>query len=268
MEDVFFFLFRATSRSGAEHDRSWYDISSISTSILDYKIIRITQGATKTLWLLLALDSSSRMTMESTPKTWNVPKDPPPDFIASIVFQLCLAFLLTHVSTQTKLKRWLNECLPIVESLSDQELQKLVPMTNAREWLSGKVDLLRTLEQELEPVEWLAQGLWYEAGKTGPFDFDELYTIVGPSDDIAMDPPSEADKRPNVRSKLDEHLLRSFEANEIKDNLSALIQMPAVGLKRLSSAVRSVSAQAVLFSFAKKNVYGLGLPRNAPSGPS
>ena len=162
-------------------------------------------------------------------------------------------FLLTRVSTQTNLKRRLNECLPIVESLSDQELQKLVPMTNAREWLSGKVDLLRMLEQELKPVEWLAQALWYEAGKTGPFDFDELYTIVGPSDDIAMDPPSEADERPNVRSKLDEHLMRSFEANEIADNLSALIPMPVVGLKRLSSPVRSVSAQAVLFSFAKND---------------
>ena len=156
---------------------------------------------------------------------------------------------MTHVSTQTKLKRWFNECLPIVESLSDQELQKLVPMTNAREWLSGKVDLLRMLEQELKPVEWLAQGLWYKAGKTGPFDFDELYMIVGPSDDIAMDPPSQADERLNIRSKLDELLSRNFEVNEITDNLGALIQKPAVRLNHLSSAVNSVSA--VLFSFAK-----------------
>jgi len=101
-------------------------------------------------------------------------------------------------------------------------------MTNAREWLREKLDLLRMLEQELKPVEWLAQGLWYEAGKTGPFDFDELYTVVGPLDDIAIDPPSQADERLNVRSKLDELLSRTFEVNEIADNLSALIQMPAV----------------------------------------
>ena len=136
---------------------------------------------------------------------------------------------MTQTSTQTNLNRWLIECLlPNVESLGDQELQKLVPMTNAREWLREKLDLLRMLEQELKPVEWSAQGLWYEAGKTGPFDFDELYTVVGPLDDIAIDPPSQADERLNVRSKLDELLSRTFEVNEIADNLGALIQMPAV----------------------------------------
>ena len=155
------------------------------------------------------------------------------------------------MSTQTDLKHWLIEYAPNVESLGDQELQKLVPMTNAREWLSGKLGLLRMLEQELKPVEWLAQGLWYEAGKTGPFDFDELYAIVGPSDDIAVDPPSQADERLNVRSKLDELLSRTLEVNEIVDKLklSALIQKPAVRLNCSSSTVKLVST--VLFSFTE-----------------
>ena len=161
-------------------------------------------------------------------------------------------FFIDTGSTQTNLKRWLVvECSPNIGWLSDQELQKLVPdVTSAREWLRAKLHLLHLLEQELRPVEWLAQGLWYEAGKTGPFDFDKLYyTIAGPSDDIAMDPSSQVDERLNVHSKLDELLSRTLEANEIADNVSALIQKPALRLKRLSSAVKLVST--VLFSFSK-----------------
>lgn len=124
-------------------------------------------------------------------------------------------------------------------------------MTNAREWLSGKLDLLRMLEQELKPVEWLAQRLWFEVGKTGPFDFDELYAIIGPLDDIVVNPPSHADERLNARSKLDELLSRTLEVNQIVDklDLSAPIPKPAVRLNCSSSTVKLVSA--VLFSFTE-----------------
>jgi len=38
--------------------------------------------------------------MKPAPRTWHVPKDPPPDFIVSIVFRLCEAFFIdTDINT-------------------------------------------------------------------------------------------------------------------------------------------------------------------------
>jgi len=173
--------------------------------------------------------------MQSTHKTWHVPRDPPPDFTASTLFQLCLA--LNSSSIQTSLKVWLDNY-------------------PSRRQNTKKLEYLHRLERELEPVEWLAQFVWQQAGKDGSFDFDEVYTMVGPSDEVVFS----RHERANLRSKLDELLSRTLDANEIVDTLlppGRQVNIPTVKLNRLSSTI--ILVRAFCFSFAKTRVHGLDL---------
>jgi hypothetical protein len=97
------------------------------------------------------------------------------------------AFALNSSSIQTSLKVWLDK-YP-----SGRQNTK-------------ELEYLHRLERELEPVEWLAQCVWQQAWKDGPFDFDVVYAMVGPSDEVAFS----RHERANLRSKLDELLSRTW----------------------------------------------------------
>jgi len=168
------------------------------------------------------------------------------------------------MTIQSNVKRWLNNNLASIESLSDQELkerywapeslidQKLI--LEARRKTKKGLDELRKLEQKLKHAEWLAQCVWYEAGKTGPFDFDDLYEMVGPLDVVAFGPL----QRYNLRSKLDALLSDTLTANELEDKLGSLIDLPATGVSvnRSSPAIKLVRA----FCFSFPNTLFIGLP--------
>jgi hypothetical protein len=143
---------------------------------------------------------------------------------------------------QTNVKRWLNENLSSIRSRRDQleEPEEGTPRVDSQsrnsEWIKEKLEILDRLEQELKPVEWLAQSVWRQAGKMGLFDFDELYGMVGPSDEVKCGPF----ERFNLRSKLDELLSRILDANDILGDLSALIDFPVMRVNRLSSVIKLV----------------------------
>ena len=173
---------------------------------------------------------------------------------------------------QSNTQRWLSEFRPFVEVLSEQELKERltragVTTQDPRGWLNRKLDKLRGLEQELRPVEWLAQCVWCEAGKTDlPFDFDDLYGMVGPSDNVVFGPfgPDEGPSL-QVRPKLDELFSRNLDANEVQDELCALTDPPNIRGNRLSSAIELVLASC--FSFAKTHVHGLDPLETLRLGP-
>jgi len=145
------------------------------------------------------------------------------------------ALALNPSSIQTSLKVWLDNY-------------------PSRRQNTKKLEYLHRLERELEPVEWLAQCVWKQAGKDGPFDFDEVYAMVGPSDEVAFS----RHERANLRSKLDELLSRTLDANEIVDTLlPRQVNIPTVKVNRLSSTI--VLVRAFCFSFAKTRVHGLDL---------
>ncbi len=144
------------------------------------------------------------------------------------------ALALNSSSIQTSLKVWLDKY-------------------RSRRQNTKKLEYLRRLERELKPVEWLAQCVWQQAGKDGPFDFDVVYTMAGPSDKVAFGPGKHA----HLRSKLDELLSRTLDANETVDTLSHQIDFPTMKVNRLSSTITLV--RAFCFSFAKTRVHGLDL---------
>ena len=181
------------------------------------------------------------------------------------------------MTIQSKVKRWLNDNLAFIESLSDLELNKRFwhhstteslsdpkLISEARSQTKEKLDELRELEQVLKHAEWLAQCVWYEAGRTGPFDFDDLYEMVGPLDDVAFGPP-QANERYNLRSKLDDLLSNTLTANELEDKLHPLLDPPATGEKRSSPAIELV--RAFCFSFPQTVFIDFSF-RNVLSGPS
>ena len=142
------------------------------------------------------------------------------------------ALALNSSSIQTSLKVWLDNY-------------------PSRRQNTKKLEYLHRLERELEPVEWLAQCVWKQAGKDGPFDFDEVYAMVGPSDEVAFS----RHERANLRSKLDELLSRTLDANETVDTLSHQIDFPTMKVNRLSSTIILVCA----FCFSLRKLVFMGL---------
>jgi hypothetical protein len=123
--------------------------------------------------------------------------------------------------------------------------------------ITEKLNRLDGLELELRPVEWLARSIWHQAGKTDPFDFDELYVMVGPSDEVVFSPPQGVG-HVNLRSKLDELLSRTLEANGVLDDLSELIKHPVMRVNRLAAVIKLV--RALCFYFEKVRVHGFDFP--------
>ncbi len=158
------------------------------------------------------------------------------------------------MSTQTNVKRWLGYLQPDEMSVN-----------------SRRVEELRVLDEELKHLEWLATCVWNEAGKTDLWDFDELYAMVGSSDEVAFSPP-QADERLSLRSKLDELYSRTFDANDIIDNIIDRIGLPdrfdpSQRRKAVKPAISLVRARAFCFLFAKTRVHGLDLPETHRLGP-
>jgi hypothetical protein len=103
----------------------------------------------------------------SESKTWHVTQDPPPEeFTVSMPFHH-RSVVHPLMSAQTDIERWLND---FFDPPSHQGLP-----TNLRAEVEKELNLARTLENEIKPIEWLAQELWIKAGKTGPYEFDVLY---------------------------------------------------------------------------------------------
>lgn len=88
----------------------------------------------------------------------------------------------------------------------------------------------------------MAQSIWEKAGRAERYDLDELYGMVWPTGDIAMIPPSEIEERSNTRSKLDDLLSRTMDINKVMDELSMMIQKPAITARVNRVAVRLVRA--------------------------
>ena len=115
------------------------------------------------------------------------------------------------------------------------------------------MESLHRLERKLEPVEWLAQCVWQQAGKDGHFDFDEVYTMVGPSDQVAFG----SDQPVNLHSKLDELLSCMLDVNKTVDGLLSLPRnMPRDNVYHGS---RITLVHIFSFLFAKTCAHGLDL---------
>jgi hypothetical protein len=115
------------------------------------------------------------------------------------------------------------------------------------------MESLHRLECELEPVEWLAQCIWQQAGKDGCFDFDEVYTIVGPLDQVVFG----LDQPVNLHSKLDELLSCMLDINKTVDGLLSLPRnMPR---DNIYHGLRITLVRIFSFLFAKTCAHGLDL---------